>query len=809
VLGRENRPGNTEIAPDQPVDTRQTPAHTAIHRLIAVAIEFGATRPENGEATVTEGSDATLAGALETDRLRRDLLDARDEIAATNDVLTAMGRSASDLDLVLGTIVDRARQLCRADGVQLHLVDGSFYRLARSSGLTADFVEHMTNHPILRDHNSLTGRVGLDRRTTQITDVLADPGYGRQDAQRIAGYRTIMGAPMMLDDDVVGVLIVWRTEVDPFEDRAITQLTAFAAAAAIAVRNLDLVRALEARTAELGNKVDQLEALGQIGEAVSSSLDLDMVLSTIVAHAVQLSGTDGGSLMEFDETQQVFFVRTAYGTSAEVLDKLRQANISLHHTFVGRAALEGRPLQVADMHGPDLDVHQQLLHDAGWRSMVAVPMLREGRIVGVLVVRRQRAGDFPDETCELLQTFASQSALAILNARLFRELEVKTRELEVVSRHKSEFLASMSHELRTPLNAVIGFSEVLLDRMFGEINDRQQEYLRDIWSSGKHLLQLLTEILDLSKVEAGHMELDNVTFSVRDALDYGLSMIRERAAQHSLRLTLDVDSSVGLAYADELRFKQVLLNLLSNAAKFTPDGGEIRVGATTAEGNLSITVTDTGLGVAPEDRERIFESFQQGPRGASTQEGTGLGLTLCRRIVGLMGGQMWLDTEVGVGSTFGFTVPLGSPRLPDGGPSTAREELHLPRVVVIEDDRPSLDLLTVYLETVGLEVESAPDGPTGLDAIRRQKPVAVVLDIRLPRIDGWDVLVALRADPETAALPVVVVSMLDERAKGLSLGATEYLVKPVSREQLLAALARAGVASEPLAAARVHESEPR
>jgi signal transduction histidine kinase/ActR/RegA family two-component response regulator len=750
-----------------------------------------------------------LAGAFEIERLRRDLLDAREEIAATSDVLTAMGRSASDLDLVLGTIVDRARQLCRADGVQLHLADGLVYRLARSSGLSADFEEHQIDHPIPRDFGSLVGRVGLDRRTTQIPDVLADPGYGRQDAQRIAGYRTIMGAPMLLDEDVVGVLSVWRTEVDPFEDRAITLLTAFATAAAIAVRNLDLVRALEARSAELGHKVDQLEALGQVGEAVSSSLDLDMVLSTIVAHAVQLSGTDGGSLMEFDETQQRFIVRTAYGTSDEVLDKLRRANISLHHTFVGRAALEGRPLQVADMHGPNLDVHQQLLYDAGWRSMVAVPMLREGRIVGVLVVRRQRAGDFPEDTCELLQTFASQSALAILNARLFRELEVNTHELEVVSRHKSEFLASMSHELRTPLNAVIGFSEVLLDRMFGEINDRQQEYLRDIWSSGKHLLQLLTEILDLSKVEAGHMELDNVTFSVRDALDYGLSMIRERAAQHALRLTLDVDSSVGLAEADELRFKQVLLNLLSNAVKFTPDGGDVRVAARTDEDNLIVTVTDTGLGVAPEDRERIFESFQQGPRGASTQEGTGLGLTLCRRIVGLMSGHMWLDTEMGVGSTFGFSVPLGPPRLPDGNPSTTREGLHLPRVVVIEDDRPSLDLLTVYLESADLEVESALDGPTGLDAIRRQTPVAVVLDIHLPRMDGWGVLAALRADPATAAVPVVVVSMLDERAKGLSLGASDYLVKPVSREQLWAALARAGVTSEPLAMARVLESEPR
>ena len=328
---------------------------------------------------MTERAGAQLVDASEVGRLRRDLVDAREEIVATNEVLTAMGRSAADLDLVLGTIVESARRLCRADGVQLHLVDGPVYRLARSSGLSADFVEHMVGHPLFRDHNSLTGRVGLDRRTTQITDVLADPGYGRQDAQRIAGYRTIMGAPMLLDDDVVGVLSVWRTEVDPFEDRAEALLTAFAAAAAIAVRNLDLMRALEARSTELARKVDQLEALGQVGQAVSSSLDLDTVLSTIVMHAVQLSGTDGGSLMEFDQAQQRFFVRTAYGTSDELLEQLRNAMISLHGTFVGRAAMEARPLQVADMRGLDLDVHQQLLHDAGWRSMIAVPMLRDGR----------------------------------------------------------------------------------------------------------------------------------------------------------------------------------------------------------------------------------------------------------------------------------------------------------------------------------------------------------------------------------------------------------------------------------------------
>ena len=699
---------------------------------------------------MTDGTDAEDE-ASEVERLRRDLRDAREEITATNAVLSAMGRSASDLDLVFGAIVDSARSLCRADAAVLSLVDGVHYRLARTSGVSAAYLQHMIDHPYRIDGQSLHGRLGVERRALQIDDVLADPDFGRQDAQRIEGFRTTMGAPMMLDDEVIGVLLVWRTDVDPFEDRATTLLTAFAAAAAIAVRNLDLVRALEGHSAELAHKVDQLEALGNLGEAVSSSLDLGTVLATIVKHAVQMSGTDGGSLMEFDEAQQHFFVRTAYGTSDETLARLRDVEISLHDTFVGRAALEGRPLQIVDLAGLELDVHQRALFDTGWRSMVAVPMLRESQIVGVLVVRRLQPGEFPEETCELLQTFASQSALAILNARLFRDLELRTAELQVVSRHKSEFLASMSHELRTPLNAVIGFSEVLIDQLFGELNERQLEYLRDIESSGKHLLQLINDILDLSKVEAGKMELQTASFSVHEALEYGIAMMRERATRHGLSLRLDVAADVELVDADELRFKQVVINLLSNAVKFTPDGGTIAVDAKVDGRDVVVTVTDTGIGIAPADQERIFESFQQG-RSIDAREGTGLGLSLCRRIVGLMGGRMWLDSEVGVGSTFGFSVPVGRQKSADGGGSLD-ETAPVNRVLVIEDDRPSVDLLTVYLESAGYDVSIAHDGAIGLASIRRDKPVAVILDVRLPGMDGWDVLRTIKADPETPICP--------------------------------------------------------
>jgi len=730
----------------------------------------------------------------ENELLRRDLADAREEIAATNEVLSAMGHSASELDLVLDTIVESARRLSRADGVELHLASGPVFRVVRTAGQLPDgYVPHLEDNPIPLNRSSLSGRVALGRRAMQILDVLADPTYGLQERQRLGGYRTLMGAPMLLDGDTVGVLTVWRTVVHEFDERDVALLTSFAAAAAIAVRNLDLVRTLEARSDELASKVEQLEALGALGDAVSSSLDLDQVLSTIVKHAVELSGTDGGSLMEFDEAQQLFFVRTAYGTSDAVLEQLKNARISLEDTLVGRAALEARPLQVPDMTVVELDVHLRVLHDSGWRSMLAVPMLRETDIVGVLVVRRRRQGEFTPEVCELMQTFASQSSLAILNARLFRELERKSAELEVASQHKSEFLASMSHELRTPLNAVIGFSEVLLDRMFGDINERQEEYLRDILNSGRHLLQLLSEILDLSKVEAGRMELEIDHFPVGEAIEHSVSMVRERAERRGLRVVVNLDDDLGIVQADELRFKQVVLNLLSNAVKFTPEGGLVTVGATATDDGVAVTVADTGIGVAPEDRDRIFESFQQGRRGASSQEGTGLGLTLCRRIVGLMGGRMWLDSEVGVGSTFGFTIPGRSLPSSQAQSETAVGGSSESMVLVIDDDHRSTELLTAYLEAAGLGVEPAHDGESGLEKARQHRWAAIVLDIKLPGLNGWEVLGTLKSDPVTGDIPVVIVSIVDERTRSLSLGAVEHLVKPVSREGLLLTLRDAGL----------------
>jgi len=726
----------------------------------------------------------------EHEQLRRDLDALRDQFEAADEVLSALGRSAADPEGVLTAIVESARRLCRSDAAHLYLLQDGVYELIMSSGLSDEAITFVAEHPMPLDRDTLIGRVGLDRRTQQIPDVLADPEYG-YDLQQIAGYRTLMGAPMLVDDQVVGALNVWRTEVQPFDAREMAIVTAFAGQAAMAVHGVTLVQELEARSAELAKNVERLEALREVGEAVSSSLDVDHVLSTIAMHAVALSGTDGGSIMEYADRDRCFMVRSVYRTDATVVERLRSIRIELDETLVGRAARERRPIAVVDLDAVPLDPHLQVLHDDGWRSLAAVPMLREDQIVGCLVVRRKRTGDFTEETLDLLETFASQSALALLNARLFRELEQQSVELELASRHKSEFLASMSHELRTPLNAVLGFSEVLLEQMFGDINERQEEYLRDIHGSGQHLLELLNEILDLSKVEAGRMDLEYSSFDLHSLLELAASMLRERAALHGIDLGIETADDVGSVYSDELRLKQVLLNLMTNAVKFTGDGGSVKVRAVREGSEILITVTDTGIGVPEADRERIFESFQQGGRGSSREEGTGLGLTLSRRLVELLGGHMWLESEVGRGSTFGFSMPAAD-REAVGRPSDGASVSACGEVVVIEDDRPSLDLFSAYLSGAALEVTTARDGPSGLAAVRRTLPDAVLLDIRLPGIDGWAVLKELKAEPQTRDIPVIVVSIVDDRARGVAMGAAAYLVKPVGREELLTALTSVG-----------------
>jgi signal transduction histidine kinase/DNA-binding response OmpR family regulator len=721
--------------------------------------------------------------------LQHALDEAREQLHETGEILRALGRSGSDLDDVMRTVTASARRLSRGDAALVYLFDGTQFTLGWSSGLSERFRDFVVDHPVQQDRSALVGRVGLDRRAQQIPDVLADPDYKRGDLQRLGGYRTVIGAPMLVDDEVVGVLNVWRSTVSPFSEREVDLLTTYAAQAALAIRTAGLVRDLRANREALTRRLEQLEALSAIGETVSSSLDVDEVLTTVVTHAVALAGAEGGSVLEFDEQAEAFRVRNTHGTDDALLRSLRRVRVGLHDTLVGRCALERRPLQVPDLAIGADDPHLRMLRDAGWRSLVAVPMLRRERVVGALVIRRREPGIVDEDTCELLETFASQSSLALTNAQLFGRVEQQSAELAVASRHKSEFLASMSHELRTPLNAIIGFSEVLLDRMFGDLNDRQAEYLGDIHDSGRHLLALLNDILDLSKVEAGQMVLEAGPVDLSPVLRSTVALVRERAARSSLTLQVE-DDGLPLVEGDELRLRQVVLNLLSNAVKFTPAGGTVTLVAVRDGADVRVSVRDNGVGIPEPDLERIFDSFQQGERITSAQEGTGLGLTLSRRIVGLHGGRLWVESEVGRGSTFHFTVPVhattealrASAEEPGGG-----------HVLLVEDDRRSADLMRIHLADQGFRVVHATSGEEALLSLAREVPAAVVLDIRLPGISGWEVLAHVKGEEASAHVPVIVVSIVDDRGRGYALGADDYLVKPVQRDLLVHSLQRAGL----------------
>src|SRR5262249_20410348 len=361
------------------------------------------------------------------------------------------------------------------------------------------------------------------------------------------------------------------------------------------------------------------------------------------------------------EAFQLRASRYADPRDAAVLDPIARATpIPKGQGLAGRAALLREPVHISDIavEGAYESPVRQPLLEAGYRALLGVPMLREEQVIGVLNVTRKSPGEFTPEVVDLLKTFATQSALAIQNARLFREIADKSRQLEAASQHKSEFLANMSHELRTPLNAIIGFSEVLSEKMFGELNEKQEEYLKDIHASGQHLLSLINDILDLSKIEAGRMELELSDFDLPMTIDNALMMIGERAARRGIELQRSVDERLGQIQADERKIRQVFLNLLSNAIKFTPEGGRMEVGAKPVNGSIEISVGDTGVGIAPEDQEAVFEEFKQVGTADKKVEGTGLGLALSRKFIELHGGKIWVKSQVGEGSTFTFTVPV-------------------------------------------------------------------------------------------------------------------------------------------------------
>jgi signal transduction histidine kinase len=437
----------------------------------------------------------------------------------------------------------------------------------------------------------------------------------------------------------------------------------------IAIENVRLFKELESKNRDLTTSLDQQTATGDILRVIASSpTDILPVFAAIVRSAVHLCRGTHSTLYRYDG-HLIHVEATSHPSGLpQAITQGQFPRPADASSLIGRAIVERAVVNVADM-GTDPRANPGIgrfaARESGFRSMVIVPMFRENQVIGIITVGRAEPGEFSDSDIALLKTFADQAVIAIENVRLFKELQASNREIaekshqiEVASQHKSEFLANMSHELRTPLNAIIGFSEVLADRMFGELNEKQEEYLKDIYASGTHLLSLINDILDLSKIEAGRMELELTDFHLPTALDNALTLVRERAGRRGITLQMSVDERLGEVRADERKIRQVVLNLLSNAIKFTPEGGRIEVRASSVDGSVEVSVSDTGVGIAPEDQEAVFEEFRQVGTAEKKAEGTGLGLTLCRKFIELHGGRIWVKSQVGAGSTFTFTIPV-------------------------------------------------------------------------------------------------------------------------------------------------------
>ena len=588
----------------------------------------------------------------------RELTETLEQQTATGEVLRVIASSPTDLEPVLKAVIANAVRLAGAEQGHIRQYDGEFLHMVVQFNESDEFVQTIKGIPVKATEESAVGRAFLTRRPVHIPDILADPDY-RGPALPLHG-RTVLAVPLLREGVAIGTISMWRSDVKPFTERQIELVTTFADQAVIAIENVRLFKELEAKNEDLGESLDQQTATGEILRVISSAqTDVQPVFEAIAANALRLCDATFSTIFRFDGA--LIHLEALRNVSPEGTAAIRDA----FPMPVGRGGASARAIltrsivHIADVREDPEYALQGVSQAAEFRSILAVPMLHDGKPIGAITVAGPEARPFPDKQIELLKTFADQAVIAIENVRLFSEIQDKTQQLEIANRHKSEFLANMSHELRTPLNAVIGFSEVLIEKMFGEINPKQEEYLQDILSSGKHLLSLINDILDLSKIEAGRMELEAQPFDLPAALDNALTLIKERAARNSIGLEVHVDPRIGEILADERKVKQVLLNLLSNAVKFTPEGGKIIMSAVMNGEAVAVSVADTGIGIAAEDQETVFEEFRQvGTDYARKREGTGLGLALARRLVELHGGKLSLQSELGKGSTFTFTIPV-------------------------------------------------------------------------------------------------------------------------------------------------------
>jgi GAF domain-containing protein/DNA-binding response OmpR family regulator len=762
----------------------------------AIAIYRAEVRPFTDKQIALVTSFASQAViAIENTRLLSELREALQQQTATSNVLEVISRSAFDLQRVFDTVLESAATLCDAERGILFRFDGELLHVAASHNPSPALKQFTEQNPIRPGRHSGSARAALERRTIHIPDARADPEYS-YGAREVDPIRTLLGVPIMKGDELLGVLMIYRLEVKPFTGKQIALVETFADQAAIAIENVRLFDEVQARTTDLARSVEELRALGAVSQAVNSTLDLQRVLDTIVAKATQISGTEAGAIYVLDERQAEFQLSATFGMSDELINVVRDMHAEISEA-VGLLTETHEPSQQADLRDLPSTPVNNLIIKAGYRARLSVPLMRSSQVIGALVVRRKAPGEFAPGTVDLLKTFAAQSAVAIQNARLFSELREKSRELQVASQHKSQFLANMSHELRTPLNAIIGVTEMLLEDARDLKHDEEIEPLERVLRAARHLLALINDILDLSKIEAGRMELHIESFPLAPLIQDVVNTIETLAKKNTNAIVVDCAPEIGTVDADQMRFRQALLNLASNANKFT-ENGTVTIAARPQHMDgrewISVAVTDTGIGMNAEQMGRLFQEFSQADSSTTRKYGgTGLGLAISRHFCRMMGGDITVESEPGAGSTFTIRLPriVQPQRLVTKEARTelsGRQGLQSPLILVVDDDATVRELVARHLERAGFSVATANGGQEALRLARELKPSAMTLDIMMPDIDGWTVLAAIKGDPSLAAIPVVLMTIVEEKNRGYALGAADYLVKPVDRSKLIETL---------------------